>query len=332
VVLLIDNYDSFTCNLAHLLAGHGCRLKVIRSDQAPARQIVTSAPGGIVISPGPGTPADAGISIPLVRACGPATPLPGVRLGHQVIAAAYGASIVAAPQPAHGQACAITHDGGGLLAGPPRHVPAARYHSLITDQDTLPPDLLITARGPAGIPMGLRHARHRAEGVQFHPESILTTHGDTITANFTQAARGHRSTTADEMRGRSSRHLRLHPSRPPLPERAAQAGCPSLGEIGPGRRSPGRPAHRLLRLLVLASVSGRLAGPAAPAGRYRAAPGPGTGRRPPRRPGPARRHPAGRHRHRHRQADPGPWPGTVLITVFPAPIHAEPCGRRGKVP
>src|SRR5690348_12710923 len=189
VVLLIDNYDSFTYNLAHLLLSHGCHVEVIRSDEASVRDIVTSAPDGIVISPGPGTPADAGISVPVVRACGPTTPLLGVCLGHQVIAAAYGASIVAAPQPAHGQASAITHDGRGLLAGLPQEFPAARYHSLIIDQDTLPPDMLITARGPGGIPMGLRHAHHPAEGLQFHPESILTTHGSTIIRNFVQAAR-----------------------------------------------------------------------------------------------------------------------------------------------
>jgi hypothetical protein len=125
---------------------------------------------------------------------------------------------VAAPQPSHGQASAITHDGRGLLAGLPQEFPAARYHSLIIDEDTLPPDMLITARGPGGIPMGLRHAHHPAEGVQFHPESILTTQGGTIIRNFIQAARGHLSTNADEMRRRNSTHPRLHPLRPPLPE------------------------------------------------------------------------------------------------------------------
>jgi len=188
VILLIDNYDSFTHNLAHLLLGHGCRVEIVRSDEVPAHDIVTFAPDGIVISPGPGTPADAGISIAAVRACGPTTPLLGVCLGHQVIAAAYGATIVTAPQPAHGQASPVAHDGRGLLAGLPQPFPAARYHSLIVDENTLPPDILITARGPGGIPMGLRHARHPAEGLQFHPESILTTHGGTIIRNFIQAA------------------------------------------------------------------------------------------------------------------------------------------------
>jgi len=202
VVLLIDNYDSFTYNLAHLLLGNDCHVEVIRNDEASARDIVTFAPDGIVISPGPGIPADAGISIPVVRACGPTTPLLGICLGHQVIAAAYGATIVTAPQPTHGQASPITHDGRGMLAGLPQQFPAARYHSLIIDENTLPPDILITARGPGGIPMGLRHAHHHAEGLQFHPESILTTHGSTIIRNFIQAARSLPSTHAgrDERR------------------------------------------------------------------------------------------------------------------------------------
>jgi para-aminobenzoate synthetase / 4-amino-4-deoxychorismate lyase len=188
VIVLIDNYDSFTYNLAHLLLCTGCHIEVIRNDEAPARDIAAFAPDGIVISPGPGTPADAGISIAAARACGPATPLLGICLGHQAIAAAYGATIVAAPQPAHGLASPITHDGRGLLAGLPQPFPAARYHSLIIDQNTLPPDLLITARGPGGIPMGLRHAHHPAEGLQFHPESILTSHGGAIIRNFLRLA------------------------------------------------------------------------------------------------------------------------------------------------
>jgi para-aminobenzoate synthetase / 4-amino-4-deoxychorismate lyase len=188
MVLLIDNYDSFTYNLAHLLVDNNCHVEVIRSDEVSARDIAAFAPDGVVISPGPGTPADAGISIAAVRACGPTTPLLGICLGHQAIAAAYGATIVAAPTPAHGRASPITHDGRGLLAGLPQPFPAARYHSLIIDENTLPPDLHVTARGPGGIPMGLRHAHHPAEGLQFHPESVLTTHGGTIIRNFIRLA------------------------------------------------------------------------------------------------------------------------------------------------
>ena len=182
-IVLIDNYDSFTYNLAHLLLRTGCHVEVVRNDEVSARHRGIR-PDGIVISPGPGTPADAGISVAAVRACGATTPLLGICLGHQAIAAASGARIMAAPQPVHGQASPITHDGRGLLSGLPQRFPAARYHSLIVDENTLPPDLLITARGPGGIPMGLRHAQHPAEGLQFHPESILTTHGSGIIRNF----------------------------------------------------------------------------------------------------------------------------------------------------
>jgi para-aminobenzoate synthetase/4-amino-4-deoxychorismate lyase len=187
VVVLIDNYDSFTYNLAHLLLGRGCHLEVIRNDEVSVHHLAAFRPDGIVISPGPGTPADAGISVAAVRACAPVTPVLGVCLGHQAIAAAYGATITTAPEPVHGQASPLTHDGRGVLAGLPRSFPAARYHSLIVREDTLPPGLLVTARGPGGIPMGLRHARHPAEGVQFHPESILTAHGGTIIGNYVQA-------------------------------------------------------------------------------------------------------------------------------------------------
>jgi para-aminobenzoate synthetase / 4-amino-4-deoxychorismate lyase len=187
LLILIDNYDSFTYNLAHLLLHHGAQVEVIRNDEISAGELAACAPDGVVISPGPGTPADAGISVAAVRACGAGTPLLGICLGHQAIAAAYGATITTAPQPVHGQASPITHDGRGLLAGLPQPFPAARYHSLIVRENRLPPDLLITARGPGGIPMGLRHARHHAEGLQFHPESILTACGGLIIRNFIRA-------------------------------------------------------------------------------------------------------------------------------------------------
>ena len=188
-IVVIDNYDSFTYNLAHLLLSGGCQVEVVRNDEISAQDIAASGPAGIVISPGPCAPADAGISIAAVRACGAATPLLGICLGHQAIAAAYGARITTALTPVHGRASPITHDGRGLLSGLPRRFHAARYHSLIVEEDSLPPDVVITARGPGGIPMGLRHAQHPAEGVQFHPESILTTCGDTIIRNFIAVAR-----------------------------------------------------------------------------------------------------------------------------------------------
>ena len=183
-IVLIDNYDSFTYNLAHLLLRAGCQVEVVRNDEVCAEDVAGFGPAGIVISPGPGTPADAGASIDIVRACAATIPILGICLGHQAIAAACGARITTAPRPVHGQASVITHDGGGVLAGLPHRFPAARYHSLIVEEESLPPGLVITARGPGGIPMGLRHTRHPAEGLQFHPESILTACGPAIIRNF----------------------------------------------------------------------------------------------------------------------------------------------------
>jgi anthranilate synthase component 2 len=189
LVILIDNYDSFTWNLAHLLDSAGCLVEVVRNDEVTAAQVAGAGPAGVVISPGPCAPAEAGISIDVVRRCAGVTPLLGICLGHQAIAAAFGADIVKAPRPVHGQAFAVTHDGGGVLAGLPSPFQATRYHSLIVDEHTLPADLVITARS-GGLPMGLRHVSAPVEGVQFHPESILTTHGAALIRNFVLAVQG----------------------------------------------------------------------------------------------------------------------------------------------
>jgi anthranilate synthase/aminodeoxychorismate synthase-like glutamine amidotransferase len=183
LVILVDNYDSFTWNLAHLLDTAGCRVEVVRNDEVSAAEVAGARPAGVVISPGPCAPAEAGISVEVVRRCAGAAPLLGICLGHQAIAAAFGAAVIRAPRPVHGQAFAVSHDGGGVLAGLPSPLQATRYHSLIVDERTLPADLQITARS-GSLPMGLRHVTAPVEGVQFHPESVLTTHGAAIIRNF----------------------------------------------------------------------------------------------------------------------------------------------------
>jgi anthranilate synthase/aminodeoxychorismate synthase-like glutamine amidotransferase len=187
-VLVIDNYDSFTYNLVHYLARAGCAVEVVRNDEATAAQVAGAGPAGVVISPGPCAPADAGISTEVVRVCADAgIPVLGICLGHQAIAASYGAAIVRAPRPVHGQTSVISHDGSGVLAGLPRRFRAARYHSLIVAEPTLPPELTVTARTGDGIPMALRHKDLPVEGVQFHPESVLTSHGQAIITAFARS-------------------------------------------------------------------------------------------------------------------------------------------------
>jgi para-aminobenzoate synthetase/4-amino-4-deoxychorismate lyase len=193
LVILIDNYDSFTWNLAHLLSTAGARVEVVRNDEVTASQVIAAGPTGVVISPGPCAPAEAGISVAAVAACAQArVPLLGICLGYQAIGAAFGARVVKAPSPVHGKAYPVTHHGHGVLAGLPNPFQATRYHSLIIDEATLPPELAVTARTD-GISMAVSHRARPIEGVQFHPESILTTHGSTIIAGFVAAARAQAS-------------------------------------------------------------------------------------------------------------------------------------------
>jgi anthranilate synthase/aminodeoxychorismate synthase-like glutamine amidotransferase len=183
-VVLVDNYDSFTWNLAHLLDTSGARVEVVRNDEVTAAEVAGLGPDGVLISPGPCAPAEAGISVDVVLACAAAgLPLLGICLGHQAIAAAFGAAIIRAPRPVHGLAFDVAHDGRGVLAGLPDPFPATRYHSLIVDERTLPPELVVTARTGA-LPMGVRHVTAPVEGVQFHPESVLTAYGRLLVANF----------------------------------------------------------------------------------------------------------------------------------------------------
>ena len=192
MILMIDNYDSFTFNLVQALQAAGADVRVIRNDEITREDVEAMAGDdaqdlrGIVVSPGPGNPGTAGVSVDTVRvAAERRIPLLGVCLGMQSMAAAWGAAIVRAPTLVHGEASAISHDGLGLLAGMPQDFPAARYHSLCVDPATLPEELYVTATSPEdGVVMGLRHRTLPIEGVQFHPESVLTPDGPHLLANF----------------------------------------------------------------------------------------------------------------------------------------------------
>lgn len=184
MILIIDNYDSFTYNLVHLVGSHTDDLEVVRNDATTVKEVAGRKPAGILISPGPGRPADAGITEALIRSLGPTTPILGVCLGNQAIAEVYGGRITYAPSLMHGKTSEITHDGRSVFRGVPTPFTATRYHSLIVDRDSLPEELEVTAETPDGVVMGLRHRNHPVEGIQFHPESVLTTEGPKLIANW----------------------------------------------------------------------------------------------------------------------------------------------------
>lgn len=187
-LLLLDNYDSFVHNLARYAEELGCATQVVRSDAISVEEIERLAPTAIVLSPGPCTPHDAGVCMDVVRRLGSRIPMLGVCLGHQAIAAALGGDVRRAPEPVHGRTSLITHDGRGLFTGLPNPLSATRYHSLIVGEQSLPPELEITARTPDGLIMALAHRDWPVFGVQFHPESILTQAGHQLVANFLRAA------------------------------------------------------------------------------------------------------------------------------------------------
>ena len=184
MILVIDNYDSFTYNLVHMVAGSGRPVKVIRNDQIDLAGIRELSPDGILISPGPGRPEDAGITPQVVRELGPSTPLLGVCLGHQAIGLVYGGRVIHAPTLMHGKTSPVEHDGDGVFKGVEQGFTATRYHSLVVERQGLPEDLDVTAWTREGVIMGLRHRSHPVEGIQFHPESFVTRVGGQLISNW----------------------------------------------------------------------------------------------------------------------------------------------------
>lgn len=184
MILVIDNYDSFTYNLVQILGEMGADLTVARNDQIALDAIKALSPSHILISPGPGTPDDAGISQDVIRELGPTTPTLGVCLGHQCIGQVYGGVVLRAPHLMHGKTSMIYHREDALFTGVPSPFEATRYHSLIVEEASLPSSLMVTAFTADGDIMALRHKQHPVYGVQFHPESILTTYGERILRNF----------------------------------------------------------------------------------------------------------------------------------------------------
>ena len=187
-VLVIDNYDSFVYNLVQYLAELGANPIVRRNDAITAEEARDMAPDALMVSPGPGRPADAGVSNDLITALGPNVPVLGICLGHQCIAEVFGGKIVRADEIMHGKTSMVHHKGAGVMAGLDDPFEATRYHSLVVDPETLPEELEITARTEDGVIMGLKHRRLPIEGVQFHPESILTAGGHQLMANWLSSA------------------------------------------------------------------------------------------------------------------------------------------------
>jgi len=184
VILLVDNYDSFTYNLAQYLGELGCQVEVHRNDKISVEDIIRRKPQKIVISPGPCTPQEAGICVELIQKLAGKIPILGVCLGHQAIGAAFGGKIIRAPKLFHGKTSDIEHDGKGVFRKLTNPFTATRYHSLIVERKSLPRELTITAETQDGIIMGMRHKRYRLEGVQFHPESVRTVPGKELLQNF----------------------------------------------------------------------------------------------------------------------------------------------------
>jgi anthranilate synthase/aminodeoxychorismate synthase-like glutamine amidotransferase len=203
MILLVDNYDSFTYNLYQYLGEQGAEIRVARNDELTVEEALATAPEAIVISPGPGTPDQAGISLALIRRAAGRVPVLGVCLGHQSLGQAFGGKVVRASKLMHGKTSEILHDARTIFAGLPSPFTATRYHSLVVARESVPACLEVSAWTEDGVVMGLRHREHFLEGVQFHPESILTAAGKDLLRNFLVLV-GQRSTT-EAQRHRESR-------------------------------------------------------------------------------------------------------------------------------
>ncbi|KPQ00557.1 MAG: anthranilate synthase amidotransferase component TrpG [Bacteroidetes bacterium HLUCCA01] len=187
MILIIDNYDSFTYNLVHLVAGHTSQFTVVRNDKITLEEVAALNPSKILISPGPGRPEDAGITPQLILRFGPQIPVLGVCLGHQAIGMVYGGEVVHAPSLMHGKTSVIRHDQKTIFSGVPQEFTATRYHSLVLRPESLPQVLEVSSTTPDGVIMGVRHREFPVEGIQFHPESILTVQGPKLIENWVRA-------------------------------------------------------------------------------------------------------------------------------------------------
>jgi len=213
MLVLIDNYDSFTFNLVHYLGELGAEVAVHRNDKVTSPDVIAADPDAIVLSPGPCTPKEAGICLDLIAQAAPTIPILGVCLGHQAIGDAFGGKVVRAPVPVHGKLSEIRHEGQGIFRGINAPFKATRYHSLVVERQSLPQDLTVTADTDGGIIMGLAHTRLPVHGVQFHPESIASDHGHLLLKNFLDLAAAWNASTG--RRGGSQRapqkaHARAH--------------------------------------------------------------------------------------------------------------------------
>jgi anthranilate synthase component II len=210
MIILIDNYDSFTFNLVHYFGELGEDVHVHRNDKIASAAVLAAKPDAIVMSPGPCTPKEAGICLELIKAAAGDIPILGVCLGHQAIGEAFGGKVVRAPKPVHGKLSDIRHDGSGIFRGVNSSFKAARYHSLVVERESLPPELAATADTDDGLIMGLAHKRFPIHGVQFHPESIASEHGHLLLRNFLEIAA---QWNAANGRGRNVRTARSAPRR-----------------------------------------------------------------------------------------------------------------------